>query len=171
LLVLHEENVKLGAKFGASSKYLYAVHPRTMSFLEHRWRKRGRVEIDDLLLGDNTSIALEGEDIIGVCLDYPDKRVYYLHGLANREVVGTNATCAQVAVGADAALHVLFSGRLKPRIYFSSDLYDTVYRDAVFSGLPVHHLVFAKENGLLNLRAHVPVPRRRFRDAPEYALV
>lgn len=171
LLVLHEENVKLGAKLRASSKYVYAIHPQTMSFLEQRWRKRGRVEIDDLLIGDNTSIALEGENTIGVCLDYPDKRVYYLHSLANREVIGTNATCAQVAVGADAALHALFPERLKSRIYFASDLYDTVYRDVAFSGLHAQHFVFANENGSLSLRLQVPVRRRRFMSAPEHAFL
>lgn len=156
LLVLHEENVKLGAKLGASSKYVYAVHPRTMSFLEQLWRKRGRVEIDDLLLGDNTSIALAGEDTIGVCLDYPDKRVYYLHSLANNKVAGTNATCAQVAVGADAALHALVEERLKPRIYFASDLYDTVYADVAFGALRVEHSVFEKSDGSLVRRGHLP---------------
>jgi hypothetical protein len=156
LLVLHEENVKLGAKLGASSKYVYAIHPRTMSFLEQLWRKRGRVDISDLLLGDNTFIALNGADTVGVCLDYPDKRVYYLHTLANSEVTGTNATCAQVAVGVDAALHALFAERLTPRIYFASDLYDTVYSDVAFGALRVEHSVFEKVDGSLVLNQHVP---------------
>jgi hypothetical protein len=161
LLVLHEENVKLGAKLGASSKYVYAIHPRTMSFMEQQWRRQGRVEVGDLLLGDNTSIALEGEDIIGVSLEYPDRRVYYVHRLGNHEVTGTNATCAQVAVGADAALQALISERLSPRIYFASDLYASAYSEVAFDALAVEHFVFQKQNGSLIPRDHVPRLRPR----------
>ncbi len=171
LTVLHEENVKLGQKLGASSKYIYAIHPWTMEHLDRVWRERGRVEIDDLELGDNTSVPLTGSDTVGVYLDYPDKRVYYVNSVANGEVTGTNATCAQVAVGVEAALAALLSGRLSPRVYFASDLYDTVYRDVVFSGLRVHHFVFGKENGSLSLRRYVPALRRRFMHAPEHALL
>lgn len=167
LLVLHEENVKLGAKLGVSSKFLYALHPRTLAFLEQRWRQRGLLEVSDLLLGDNTSVALDGADTIGVCLDYPDKRVYYLHSLANREVTGTNATCAQVAVGADAALHALRAERLAPGIHFSSDLYDTAFADVAFGALPVEHTVFAKVNGALVRQHHVPHLRPMCENAGE----
>lgn len=170
MLVIHEENVKLGAKLGASSRYVYAIHPRTMTYLEQLLRQRGRVEIGDLELGDNTTIPLAGSDTIGVCLRYADKRVYYLNSLANSEVTGTNATCAQVAVGADAALHALFSERLAPHIYFASDLYDTVYSDVVFGALRVEHFVFEKEQGSLTLRRHVPALRLPFMLAPERAL-
>jgi len=171
LVVLHEENVKLGQKLGASSRYIYAIHPWTMEHLERVWRERGRVEINDLELGDNTSVPLTGSDTIGVYLDYPDKRVYYVNSVANGEVTGTNATCAQVAVGVEAALSALLWGGLSPRIYFASDLYDTVYRDVVLSGLRVHHFVFGKEDGALRLRRYVPALRRRFMHAPEHALV
>ena len=157
LLVLHEENLKLGRKLGASSKYIYAIHPRTMDYLDELWRKRGRVEITDLELGDNTSVPLTGSDTIGVCLDYPNKRIYYLHSLANSAVTGTNATCAQVAVGIDAALSTLLAQRLSPRIYFASDLYDTVYRDVVFRSLHVEQFVFEKRKNSLILRRQGPV--------------
>lgn len=144
LLVLHEENVKLGQKLGASSKYLYAIHPRTMDYLEQIWRGSGRVEIGDLELGDNTSVPLIGSDTIGVCLEYPERRVYYLHSLANEDVKGTSATCAQVAVGIEAALAALMSDPLLPRLYFASDLYDTVYTDVVFNSLRVEHFEFER---------------------------
>lgn len=144
LLVLHEENIKLGRKLGASSKYLYALHPRTMDYLERIWRTRGRVAIEDLELCDNTSEPLIGSDTVGVCLEYPGRRVYYLHTLANEDVVGSNATCAQVAVGIEAALTTLLSERLSPRIYFASDLYDTAFADLVLGSLRVEHFEFAE---------------------------
>lgn len=141
-LVLHEENVKLGRKLGASSKYVYAIHPRTMDHLKRVWLERGTVDIDDLEVADNTSVCLTGSDMIGLRVSYPDKCIYYLHSLANEDVFGTNATCAQVAVGVEAALTTLRSEKLGPRIYFASDLYDTVYRDVVFRSLRVEHSVF-----------------------------
>jgi hypothetical protein len=69
LLVLHEENLKLGRRLGASSKYIHAVHPRTMDYLDRLWRDCGWVDIDDLVLGDSTSVRLAGSDTVGVCLD------------------------------------------------------------------------------------------------------
>jgi hypothetical protein len=162
MLVLHEENVKLGTRLGASSRYIYAIHPRTMTFLEQLLLQRGRVGIEDLQIGDNTTIPLTGADTIGVCLRYADKRVYYLNSLANREVTGTNATCAQVAVGADAALHALLSERLAPRIYFATDLYDTAYSDAVFGALRVEHFLFEEVNGSLVQALHIPRLSPRF---------
>ncbi|HEY9510716.1 MAG TPA: hypothetical protein VIV82_12725 [Verrucomicrobiae bacterium] len=156
MLVLHEENVKLGAKLGASSRYIYAIDPRTMTFMEQMLAKRGQVNIDDLELGDNTSVPLAGSDTIGVCLRYADKQVYYLHSLANKDVVGTSATCAQVALGADAALRALSSEKLAPRIYFATDLYNTAYSDVVFGGLRVEHFVFETLNDSLVPSLHVP---------------
>jgi hypothetical protein len=157
-LVLHEENVKLGRKLGASSKYLYAIHPRTMDYLEQLWRVRGRVSIDDLVVGDNTAVPLDGADTIGLCLNYPDKQVYYLHSLDNADVDGTNATCAQVAVGVDAALTTLLSEQLAPRIYFASDLYDTVYREVVFRSLRVEHSVLDRRPAVSPLTKAIQVP-------------
>lgn len=157
-LVLHEENVKLGRKLGASSKYLYAIHPRTMDYLEQLWRVRGRVDIEDLAVGDNTAMPLEGADTIGLCLNYPDKQVYYLHSLDNAEVFGTNATCAQVAVGVEAALTTLLSEQLAPRIYFASDLYDTVYREVVFQRLRVDQSVFERRLTVSPVRDRAQVP-------------
>ena len=121
-LVLHEENIKLAQKFGISSKYIYALHPKTMDFLVRRWREHGTVLISDLEVGDNTSIPLTGSDTIGVCLQYPRKRVYYVHSLSNQSVVGTNATCAQVAIGVWAALTTMLTEPLQSRV-FSQPIY------------------------------------------------
>jgi hypothetical protein len=96
-----------------------------------------------------------------VSLEYPDRRVYYVHRLGNHEVTGTNATCAQVAVGADAALQALISERLSPRIYFASDLYASAYSEVAFDALAVEHFVFQKQNGSLIPRDHVPRLRPR----------
>lgn len=170
LLVLHEENVKLGRRLGASSRYLYAIHPRTMDYLDRLWRDRGRVAIADLEFGDNTSVPLAGADTIGVCLEYPERKIYYLHSLANSDVVGTNATCAQVAVGVEAALTTLLSANLRPRLYFASDLYDTVYRDVVFGNLRVEHFALEKSGKRAEVPLKNPALQHRGKGIPALAL-
>lgn len=170
-LVLHEENVKLGQALGVSSKYLYAIHPRTMAYLVRRWRETGRVKISDLHVGDNTTIPLEGSDTIGVCLEYPGRRVYYLHSLANSAVIGTNATCTQVAVGVYAALITLLHEQLSPRIYFATDLYETVYPHVLFSNLRVEHFFFEKRKRSWELRQHVPELHPRFPITEEQVVI
>lgn len=152
LLVLHEENVQLGLRLGTSSRYIYAIHPQTMTYLTRRWQQRGRLSVGDLDIGDNTALSLNGADTIGVCMKYPHQRVYYLHSMANQDVAGTNATCAQVAVGVHAALLTLLCESLTPRLYFATDLYDTIYRDFIFRHLPVEHFVFAERNRTLLLQ-------------------
>jgi hypothetical protein len=155
-LVLHEENVKLGHILGASSRYIYAIDPRTMRYLVMRWRERGTVRIGDLDVGDNTSIPLGGSDTIGVCLQYtPRRRVYYLNSVANEGVVGTNATCAQVAVGVYAALITRLSERLRKRVYFATDLYDTIYPHVLFSNLRVGHYVCTRRGKAWVVTDHV----------------
>ncbi len=171
LVVLHEENVMLGGKLATSSKYLYAIHPQTLDYLDQLWRERGRVAIDDLELGDNTSVPLAGSDTIGLCLDYPEARVYYVHTLANSDVSGTNATCAQVAVGVEAALSTLLAEPLSPRLYFASDLYDTLYRDIVFKRLRVEHFVLAREKRRKGTRRRPAAGPQVFTEVPEAVVI
>ena len=140
-------------------------------FRSIRWRDRGKVSISDLEIGDNTSIPLKGADTIGVCLDYPRRRVYYLHSTANRDVVGTSATCSQVAVGIFAALFTLLHERLSPRVYFVGDLYDTIYPHVLFCNMRVEHFVFAKRKRSLVLREHVPDLRCLSRNGKEQVII
>jgi len=160
-LVLHEENLTLGRRFGVSSKFIYAIHPKTTDYLVRRQRRRGRLRLSDLEVADNTRVPLDGSDTIGVCLEYPRQRVFYLHVLDNGAALGTNATCAQVAVGVYAALFTLLEGRLPPRIHSAGDLYDTVYPHVVFDNMRVEHFVFARRKRSLVLRRHVPALRLR----------
>ena len=171
LLVLHEENLTLGQALGVSSRFIYAIHPKTMAYLTRRWRKRGQLRLSDLEIGDNTSIPLEGEDTVGVYLDYPRQRVYYVHSLANNAALGTNATCSQVAVGVYAAVFTLLCDRLAPRTYFVNDLYDTVYPRVMFCNMRVKHYVFAKRRRSLILRQHLPVLRPRLPRTEEQLVI
>ena len=170
-LVLHEENLTIGRTLGTSSKFIYAVHPKTMAYITRRWRHRGKVPISDLEIGDNTSIPLKGTDTVGVYLEYPRRRVYYLHSMANRDVVGTSATCSQVAVGIFAALCTLLHERLRPRIYFVGDLYDTLYTHVLFCNMRVEQFVFTKRKRSLVLRRHVSDLRSLSHNGKEQVII
>jgi len=159
--VLHEENLTLSRRFGIPSMFVYAIDPATMDHLELLWRKRGAVRVADLMLGDNVRLPLDGADRVGVFLDYGDTRVYYLNTVHNSAVVGTNATCAQVAVGVWCALLTLIEDRLDPRIHFVGDLADTAYRDLIFANMRVEEFVAQRRSRAWRLRSYTPWVRRR----------
>lgn len=159
-LVLHEENLTLGRAIGVPSRFIYAIHPRTTGYLVERFRKKGTLRESDIETGDNVKRRLSGEDTVGVCLIYPGKRVYYLNTMANAGVQGTNATCAQVALGVYCALFTLLVDRLKPRIYFTGDMYDTAYPVIMFRNVAVQQFVCRKRRGEYFV-AHTPQVRFR----------
>jgi hypothetical protein len=170
-LVLHEENLTVGQVLGVPSRFIYALHPQTMKHLVERHRLQGTLHEHDLELGDNITRRLDGTDLIGVCLDYPRRRVYYVNRMPNSVVIGTNATCAQVAVGIFAALFTLLYDRLEPRVYFSGDLHDTLYKRFAFANLRIEQFVCARRNGRWVVRDHVPELRVRMpRDAAPVVL-
>ncbi|HUK81062.1 MAG TPA: saccharopine dehydrogenase NADP-binding domain-containing protein [Verrucomicrobiae bacterium] len=160
-LVLHEENLTLGRALSVPSKFIYALHPRTMRYLVDRFRRKGNLREGDLEIGDNITRRLGGADMVGVCLEYPRRRVYYLNRMNNDGLIGTNATCAQVAVGIYAALFTLLYDRLEPRIHFIGDMYDTLYRRLVFANMRVEMFVCGRRNGRWVLSEHVPEVRLR----------
>ena len=140
--VVHEENVSIGYKYNIPSKFIYAVHPKTMETLMKIYKKEKNVHAKDLQKGDNLTTTLDGSDNIGVLLKYKNKKVYYFNSIANTSVVGTNATYTQVAVGVFAALFVLLFDKLKKGTYFVEDLYDTHYKFHMFDNLRVQEFVF-----------------------------
>ncbi len=170
-LILHEENIKLATRFGISSKYIYAIHPHTMDHLDKCWRENGTVRIGDLDLGDNTSIPLTGSDTIGVCLQYPKQRIYYLHSLSNQSLVGANATCTQVAIGVWAAIKTMLSEELEKRVYFPTDLYNTIYPHVLFSNQRVELFECALRNKAWKITRHVPELRPRLPKGQEQFVV
>lgn len=160
-LVLHEENLTLGRSLGVPSRFIYALHPRTMRYLVDRLRRHGRLREGDLEMGDNLARRLDGTDTVGVCLQYPRRRVYYLNSLSNSALIGTNATCHQVAIGIYCALFTLLYDRLAPRTYFVCDLYDTLYRRLVFANMRVEMFVCGRRHGRWVVREHIPEVRVR----------
>ena len=165
-LVLHEENVMIGLALGVPSMFIYALHPQTMRYLVDRFQRAGVLRETDLELGDNITHRLDGSDMVGVCLQYPRRRVYYLNRLSNSSLIGTNATCFQVATGIFCALFTLLYDKLEPRTYFVSDLYDTLYRRLLFANMRVEMFICTRRNNRWVLRKHIPEVRVRVpRDA------
>lgn len=140
--VLHEENLKLGQALGVSSRYIYAIHPITMEYLIDLFDRNGTVRIDELQVADNSEMRLVGADTIGVRLRYAEKDVYFVHRFRNEDVMGTNATCAQVACGVEAALFTLATEPLERRVYFATDLYESGYSEWIFRNMHIEQSIF-----------------------------
>ena len=156
LTVLHEENVSMSCKYDIPSKFIYAIFPKTLNNLVKIYEKKGKINKKDLILGDNVSEILDGTDSIGVLLDYPDKKVYYLNSIPNAAIIGTNSTYTQVIVGIFSAIFTLLVDDLEPRIYFTEDLFDKHYKYFMFDNMRVQESIFKKNNGNLKLIKYDP---------------
>ena len=161
LTVIHDENLSISAKYNIPSKFIYAIDQQTLQTLVKIYKNKGTVTKKDLKLADNTNKILDGADNIGVILDYPDKKIYYLNSVPNIAVIGTNATYLQVAIGIFAALFTLLHDDLKPGIYFVEDLYDTYYKYVMFDNIRIQEFVFKKEKKKLTLTRYNPMLRMR----------
>lgn len=157
--ILHEENITLGRRHGVPSRFVYAIHPRTMDHLMKVWKAKKTVKESDLELADNLRKPLSGADHIGVCLDYGRRRVYYTNVLPNSAVNGTNATCTQVATGVYCALFTLMYDPLHPMLYLVGDFLRNSYRYLLFDNMRVEEHVFDRRGGRWILRKHVPAVR------------
>lgn len=155
--VLHEENLTMGYKYDIPSKFIYAVHPKTMEDMKRIYEKKGNVLRKDLLRCENTCQEMEGADNIGVFLDYPDKRIYYFNSIPNVSVIGTNATYTQVVIGAFSALFTLVFDKVKPGTYFVEDLYNTYYKSFLFDNMRVEEYLFKKTERGLKLTKYNPM--------------
>ncbi|HJV32553.1 MAG TPA: hypothetical protein VJ694_00850 [Patescibacteria group bacterium] len=154
--MFHEECSSLSNLYDIPSRFIYAIHPRTMRRMVDLYNRKGRVDERDLTVGDNVEDVLEGSDTIGVRLDYPDKAVYYVNSFPNSNVIGANATYTQVIIGVYAALFTFLEGKVRPGVHFPEDLARTCFTDFVFDNLRVREMVFRKRAGRLELVRNVP---------------
>ena len=82
-LVLHEENLTIARKYDVPSKFLYAIHMKTMDALSKIYRKEKDVNQQQLDAADNLTNILDGSENIGVLLRYKNKKVYYFNTVPN----------------------------------------------------------------------------------------
>ena len=156
LTVLHEENLSVSYKYDIPSKFIYAVNQHTMNHLIRIYEKKKNVLRKDLEIGDNTKNALDGSDTIGVYLDYPDKRVYFLNSITNGAIIGTNATYTQVAIGIFSALFALIYDKLPKGVHFVEDLFDSHFKYFMFDNMRVSEFVFKKGKNGLSMSKFIP---------------
>ncbi|HTK59986.1 MAG TPA: saccharopine dehydrogenase NADP-binding domain-containing protein [Candidatus Baltobacteraceae bacterium] len=154
--MFHEECSSLSNMYDVPSQFVYAIHPKTMRRMIELYGKKGRIDDRDLLIGDNVENVLEGSDTIGVRLEYPRTTVYYLNAFPNTNVIGTNATYTQVAVGVYAALFTFLEGGLKNGAYFPEELYGTYFTDFVLDNMRVQEFVFRKDGRRMKLKSYDP---------------
>ena len=157
--VLHEENITLGRRHGIPSRFVYAIHPRTMDHLMRLWKKQKTVKESDLVLADNLPRPLDGADHVGVCLEYPRRRVYYTNVLSNASVTGANATCTQVSTGIYCVLFTLMYDPLHPMLCFVGDFLNNSYRYLLFDNMRVAEHLFQKRGRTWKLKHHTPAVR------------
>lgn len=171
MMTPHEECDSLGQMYDVPAQYVYAINPRTMKELIRLYEKNGTVTRDQLELGDNTNIILDGADSIGMILEYEDKRVYYFNTVPSVALIGTNATYTQVVIGIFSALCVLLFDSLELKAYFPEDLFHTRYRYFMFDNLRVQEFVFKKHDGHLKLESYHPMIKVRRTQGYEHMYV
>ena len=138
--ILHEENVSVAMKYNIPSQFIYAIHPKTMDYLEKLYAKKQDVDEDDLIHVTNTDKKLSGYDMVCVRLEYSDKDVYYSNTMYNADNIGTSATYKQVVVGLYAGAMTLLREDLLNKVYFVEDLPHTL-----FSSFMHEHMVVEKK--------------------------
>jgi hypothetical protein len=140
-LLLHEENITIAQEYDIPSRFLFAIHPRTMDHLEAVYDERGEVSADMMGLGDNRKVPLEGDVTIGAALDYNDRTVYFFNTTRQDSHPGFSGSCWQVAAGLHAALFTLLDHPLQNGIYFVEDLFGTVCEKLMAENLPMQEVI------------------------------
>jgi saccharopine dehydrogenase-like NADP-dependent oxidoreductase len=144
-LLLHEENITIAQKYGVPSRFLFAIHPRTMDHLEALYDEQGMVSVEMVALGDNRGVPLKGTVTIGVLLEYGDRKVYFFNTTHHDSLPWLSGSCWQVAAGLHAALFTLLDDSLRNGVYFVEDLFGTLCERLIAENLAVRELVVEKK--------------------------
>jgi len=143
-LLLHEENITIAQRYNVPSRFVFAVHPRTMDYIEALYDKEKAVPTETLTLGDNKETILTGSVTVGVRLEYDDREHYLFNKTAHGDIPGSSGSCRQVAEGLNAAILTLMKNDLHKGIHFMEDLYGTSCERLVRENLPVEEVVMDK---------------------------
>ncbi|MBT2658056.1 S-adenosylmethionine decarboxylase related protein [Bacillus sp. ISL-18] len=105
--------------------YLYKVNDHTTSLIRENVNHPDKIgKLDKTILAPLLS-PLDGENLVGVLLIYPDKERYMYHGLSNEgsmERFNTNAAYFQAASGLYAALAVILNDGIPNGVYSVDEL-------------------------------------------------
>lgn len=122
-LMAYEEVYTLGNLFNMETGFIYQVNDHTTELI-----KSNLDDVDvlwDMKVLDPIEEELDGEDLVGVLLVYPDQEYYMYNVLRNQDILKkykTNATYFQVAYGIYAALSVLLLDSIPKGTYYVDEL-------------------------------------------------
>jgi homospermidine synthase len=119
MIVSHDEVIAMSRLLEVPGKFVYAIHPTSLNRLMKLMKMGEEIGEDDLVFEDNTIVALDGSDCVGVWLKYQDKDICYAIDIKHSDIRGTNATLFMVAVGVIAGLVDFIENPLKDHGVYS----------------------------------------------------
>lgn len=124
-LMPHEEVYTLCKLYDMEGGFLYKVNDHTTNLIRANLDNMDSLWDYEMKVLDPQDAALNGEDLVGVLLVYPDKERYMYNVLSNEAIYSkykTNATYFQVACGVYASLSVLLLDQLPKGAYYVDEL-------------------------------------------------
>jgi len=124
-LMPHEEVYTLGKLYDMESGFLYKVNDHTTNLIRSNLDDVDKLWNYEMKVLDPKDAPLDGEDLVGVLLVYPDKERYMYNVLSNEDIFKkykTNATYFQVSCGVYAALSVLFLDKITNGAFYVDEL-------------------------------------------------
>ncbi|HSO57176.1 MAG TPA: saccharopine dehydrogenase NADP-binding domain-containing protein [Paenisporosarcina sp.] len=124
-LMPHEEVYTLGKLYDMEGGFLYKVNDHTTNLIRTNLDDVDKLWDYEMKVLDPKDAPLEGEDLVGVLLVYPDKERYMYNVLCNEAIFKkykTNATYFQVACGVYASLSVLLLDQLPKGAFYVDEL-------------------------------------------------
>lgn len=124
-LMPHEEVYTLGKLYDMEGGFLYRVNDHTTNLIRTHIDELDKLWDFEMKVLDPEDSALDGEDLVGVLLVYPDKERYMYNILSNEAIFSkfqTNATYFQVACGVYASLSVLLLDQMPAGAYYVDEL-------------------------------------------------
>ncbi|CAH0121396.1 MULTISPECIES: saccharopine dehydrogenase NADP-binding domain-containing protein [unclassified Paenibacillus] len=124
-LMPHEEVITLGKAYDMETGFIYRVNDYTTDLLRAHIDQANDLWDWNHKVLDPAEAELEGEDMVGVLLVYPDRERYMYNVMSNKAVYAkykTNATYFQVACGLYGALSSLLLDDIPDGVYFVDEL-------------------------------------------------
>jgi homospermidine synthase len=124
-LMPHEEVYTLCKLYDMEGGFLYKVNDHTTDLIRKNLDNVDKLWDFEMKVLDPQDAPLNGEDLVGVLLVYPDKERYMYNVLSNEAIFSkykTNATYFQVACGVYASLSVLLLDQLPKGAYYVDEL-------------------------------------------------
>ncbi len=124
-LMPHEEVYTLGKLYNMEGGFLYKINDHTSKLIRENLDDVDKLWDFEMQVLDPKDAEMDGEDLVGVLLVYPDKERYIYNVMTNETIFAkfhTNATYFQVACGIYASLSVLLLDPVAKGAYYVDEL-------------------------------------------------